>query len=106
MNFESDRDSDMRVVLPPIMTDSAAGGAGIMTDSRSPAEEPVPTLNWVEPPAWLQTDAEQMTESQFVASLYEGVPHQTGVERERAYRREKAQAQQIEAAKRWRRPHV
>ncbi len=72
--------------------------ARIMTDAA-----PIPVnKDWTTVEQWtaIQPSREELEEAQFRASLFEGVPHETGRKRVEEYERQKRTAQQLEAARR------
>ena len=69
----------------------------VMTDARP---ESVPVLQGTEWMTTIEPDRAALDEAAFIQSLYEGVPHQTGVQREQEYQQQKRTAQQLDAQRR------
>lgn len=84
MMFESDKDSDMRVVVLPPEPRKCA----IATDAAAPSESgAIPVLElgrWVRE-KFLQPSKSALREAELVASFYEGVPFAKGREKHDEY---------------------
>jgi hypothetical protein len=95
---ESDRESGMRVCLPPIAIDAAPPPRefSLATDGAASSASEIPVLKLPKfAERFLQPSRAALAEADYVRSLYEGVTHGEGRKRHEEYLRAKFIARSV-----------